>query len=188
MLSRRVFLLSAFALPGLPLLQRSALGKELLSSKILVLAENNCSDTSIFSTCLPSTLIEADPSAVLLELDSNFQSGEYEFVFGLSRDSNFVLIEQYAQSSSYRLAFQGRHKYGSKGMSHNLHGNQEVIRNLSSQIVDESEDWAKTISKVPVLSNYQDSQMVSEELHTSHIYPSLSPGHLVSWLFKREQA
>ena len=107
MLSRRVFLVSAFAVPGLSLLQRTAAGETSDSSRILVISENTCPDTSAFALHLPSTCIEADPGSILLELDRSFREGEYDLVFGLTRDSNYILIEQYAQASAYQLRYHG---------------------------------------------------------------------------------
>ena len=103
MLSRRVFLLSAFAVPGLSLLHRTAIASELAASKVLVLTEGICADTRAFAGCLPASHFEADPSPMLLELDKSFREGQFDLVFGLSRDSNFMLVEQYAQASRYQL-------------------------------------------------------------------------------------
>jgi hypothetical protein len=188
MLSRRVFLLSAFVVPGLSVFQRAAMGLELQTAKVLVLCENNCADTKAFSSCLPATQIESDPGSILQELDSSFRQGEYDLVFGLSRDSNYVLVEQYAQASAYYLGFQGLHKYETRGMSHSLAGNKDVITSLSAQLNSDIEHWTRIISRVPGFSDYQDQQMHSEVLNTTHSCPAQGPGQLVSWLFRRKQA
>ncbi|MFT5351458.1 MAG: hypothetical protein ACI9MF_002281, partial [Gammaproteobacteria bacterium] len=143
-------------------------------------------DTSAFAACLPSTYIETDPTSVLLELDSSFREGEYDMVFGLTRDSNFVLVEQYAQSASYQLCYQGVHQYNSRGLSHKLRAEKNVVSQLSELIKNESKDWSQLISRVPVLSNYNEALMVSAELQTEVSSPEHSPGQLVSWLFKRD--
>ena len=188
MLSRRVFLLSTFAVPGLSVFQRRVMSSELQSAKVLVLSENNCADTKAFSTYLPSTQIDKDPSSILQELDSGFRQGKYDFVFGLSRDSNYILIEQYAQVSSYYLSYHGIHKYKTRGMSHALRGNKDLIANLSAQLNRNAEHWTSVISRIPGLSNYQDRQMCSEASNTAHNCPEQGPGQLVSWLFIRNQA
>jgi len=188
MLSRRIFLLSSFAVPALSLLQRTALGEDLLSSKVLVLSENNCVDTNAFSTCLPASYIETDPSSILLELDRGFREGEYELVFGLTRDSNFVLVEQYAQAASYRLHYQGIHQYNARGLSHKLTADKNVVAELTNQIQIETENWTRTIGRVPVLSSYENPLLVSADLQTDVHCPLHGPGQLVSWLFKRNLA
>lgn len=187
MLSRRVFLVSAFAVPGLSLLQRTAAGETSDPSRILVISENTCPDTSAFALHLPSRCIEADPGSILLELDRSFREGEYDLVFGLTRDSNYILIEQYAQASAYQLRYHGTHRYNASGLSHTLLASNEVVRNVLNLINNDAGDWARVITNIPVLSDYRDRKMVSEVLNTEHNCPKQSPGQLVSWLFKREQ-
>ena len=185
MLSRRVFLLSAFAVPGLSLLQRRAIGSELAASKVLVLTEGICGDTRAFAGCLPASQFEADPGPMLLELDKSFKEGGFDLVFGLSRDSNFMLVEQYAQASRYQLHYHGIHKYGATGLSHSLQGNSEVIKYLSTNLPTVNKDWTDAVSQIPTLSEYQDRQLLKAEISSSHACPGQSPGLLVSWLFKR---
>ena len=187
MLSRRVFLLSAFAVPGLSMLQRMTMASEREPAKVLVLSENSCEDTQVFSSYLPATQIEADPSSILQDLDNSFRQREYEFVFGLSRDSNFVVVEQYAQSSSYSLAYHGVHKYDVDGMSHSLKGNKEVLESVSTQLVKTAGHWTRAISQIPALSNYQDRQLCSRLSNTVGSCSAEGPGQLVSWLFIRKQ-
>ncbi len=183
MLSRRVFLLSAFAVSGLPLLTRAAWSRGLSAAKVLVLSENGCSDSSAFSSCLPNTQIEADPSLLLQELDKSLRQKEYEFIFGLSRDSNFVLIEQYAQQNAYRLHYHGSHQYQGNSLRHSLQGNKEVLDSLSSKL-SENNSWTRVLSQIPTMSDYSDEGMLSRQMQTGRKMPASSSAHLVSWLFK----
>jgi hypothetical protein len=185
MLSRRVFLLSAFTVPCLSLLQRMALASELAASKVLVLTEGICADTRAFARCLPASRIEADPGPMLLELDKSFRDGEFELVLGLSRDSNFMLVEQYAQANRYQLHYHGIHRYGAKGLSHTLHGTSQIIKHLETNIPTANQDWTEAISQLPGLSDYQDRPSLKTAFTSGHVCPKQSPGLLVSWLFKR---
>ena len=187
MLSRRVFLLSAFAVSGLPLLSPVAWSKDDSAKKVLVLSENSCSDSSTFASCLPVTSIEADPSLLLQEMDKSLREKEYEFVFGLSRDSNFVLIEQYAQQNAYRLHYHGSHQYHGNTLKHSLQGSRVLIESLSPEL-SESKSWASVLAQVPALTDYSDAQMLSHKIETRSITPADSSGHLVSWLFKSRRA
>lgn len=172
-------------MPGLSLIQRTAGSAGLLTSRVLVLSENSCSDTNIFSACLASTRIESDPGPILLEMENSFREAEYEFVFGLSRDSNFVLIEQYAQASAYQLCYHGTHRYDANNLSHSFRGNRETANYLSEHIFKQGRQWAEVISQIPAISKHDDALMLSEVLVTKQSRPAKSPGHLVSWLFKR---
>ncbi|NKB35747.1 MAG: hypothetical protein GKR93_01070 [Gammaproteobacteria bacterium] len=187
MLSRRVFLLSAFAVSGLPLLTSVASSTGYSSKKVLVLSENGCSDSSAFASCLPVKPIEADPSLLLQELDKSLREKEYEFVFGLSRDSNFVLIEQYAQQNAYRLHYHGSHQYQRNTLTHSVRGNKEILESLSSQLSG-NESWTSVLGQIPTLSDYADESMLSGKIESIRSAPANSSGHLVSWLFKVRQA
>ena len=185
MLSRRVFLLSAFLAPGISLLQRPVFAAGLNSSKVLVLTENNCVDTAAFSSCLPAMHIQNDPSAVLLELANSFTEGEYDLVLGLSRDSNYVLIEQYAQAARYHLTYHGTHTYEANSLRHSLQGGRETINSISRQLSRNNKHWTDALIQLPAMATCQETQRVSEVINTKHMCPSGSPGQLVSWLFER---
>lgn len=186
MLNRRVFLLSAFAVPGLSLIRRTALADLSNTQKILVITEESCPDSCTFASYLPSTRIETDPGSLLLDLDAGFKQGKYDIVFGLTRDSNYVLIEQYAMASSYLLRYEGRHQYNPRGLSHTLRANENVVNELTRQINRKTEDWSEAISRVPALSNHSDQKLISTVLQSKSPAPKQSPGQLVSWLFKRD--
>jgi hypothetical protein len=171
---------------GLSLLQRTALAELSNSKKILVVTEENCPDSCAFASYLPSTRIETDPGSLLLDLDTGFKQGKYDIVFGLTRDSNYVLIEQYAQASSYQLRYEGRHQYNSGGLSHTLRANENVVNELTRQINRKADAWSQIITRVPVLSNHSAQKLISTVLQSKSACPKQSPGQLVSWLFKRD--
>ena len=188
MLSRRVFLLTAFTAASLPVLGYTGLTTKLRNKKIAVLSENDCFDTKLFYSSLPSKCIDTDPGLALQELDRSMRRKEFEFLFGLSRDSNFMLIEQYALANSYQLQYHGSHKYDSHSISHSLSGNQEVIEALSQIVINEDETWSKTISQVPLLSSFDKPSMVNKIIRSGHRRPEGSPGQLASWLFRSRRA
>ena len=188
MLSRRVFLFSALSAASLPVLRYADLPGDVRKSKIAVFSENECPDTRLFYSCLPGKVLDSDPGLALQDLDRSMRRSEFDIVFGLTRDSNFVLIEQYALANSYQLHYHGTHRYQGQKILHSLKGGQALVGSLSDQIADKQAQWPAAVSQVPLLSQYNKVTMVNREIRSSHPHPSQGRGHLVSWLFYNRQA
>lgn len=185
MFTRRVFLQSAFALSGLSLWRNAFPGLITGSSHILVIAEDSCPDTQSFAQCLPANHIGLDPAQLLTDIEGGIKTAEYDAVFGLTRDSNYVLLEQTVRASSYRLYYEGRHRYSATGLLHRLTADKVLIRELKTQIEANADDWVKTITQIPATLNHDRQNLIRDEIQTKTPCPDTSPGYLVSWLFVR---
>lgn len=178
-------MLSALAMPGMSALQAGPWLETASSTRIVAISENSCSDTESFASQLPSSILEADPGAVLLQLEQGFQNGDVDIIYGLTRDSNLVLIEQYAQQSRYRLAFHGVHQYTNSGLQHRITADTASLGLLKKQLIRNKEDWTGGISQLPALTTFNIDSHSSETFQTAHRPTGNSPGQLTSWLFRK---
>ena len=181
-------MLSALSLPGVSLLPFTVSAEKADSTRIIAVSENICRDTRTFAGHLPVSLIEPDPASMMLHIASGFENQDFHIAYGLTRDSNMMLIEQYALQHGYRLEYHGVHSYCNHHLHHEITAGAELLGSLSGQLADESSDWVAGISRVPAYSNRGNQVRASRVIKTNHIKPAGASGQLVSWMFSRESA
>ena len=186
MLSRRTFLQASLSVSAVPLLSQLADAEVLATTrKILVFAEDVCPDTERFARTVGATQIGSDPSEQLLRLQEMLASGDYDAVFGLTRNSNQFLVEQYAQTQRYYPSYKGVHEYNAQGLDHRLNGDSEVVAGLATRLVLSPAEWAATVAKSANLICRSCALTENQTVQTALARPEEGPGYLVSWMFQR---
>ena len=178
-------MLSALSLPSMSLVSSNAIATESGSTKIIAVTEDICQDTRAFAANLPVSLIDTDPASMMLHIASGFENQDFEIAYGLTRDSNMMLIEQYAQQFDYSLQYHGIHSYAEGRLLHEITASNELLGKLEKQLTEKPSDWVTTISRVPVLTTRHSQKLLNEAISTTHAIPSDGTGQLVSWMFTR---
>ena len=181
-------MLSALSLPGVSMMMPVASALNSNSTEIVAVTENSCVDTRAFAECLPVSVIESDPAAILQQLARGFEEGEFQIAYGLTRGSNMMLIEQYAQQFRYSLVYHAVHQYHEPGLLHEISAPPGVCSSLRKTILAEPANWVSSVSRVPLYISQRGSRPVTENIQTELEMPASSPGQLVSWMFYRETA
>lgn len=185
MLTRRGFLLSAFSVSSLSLLPKA--GITISSPNVLVVSEETCADTRDFVTHLPTELLGDDPAVLIQKLETDLPLQTYDIIFGLTRDSNYFLIDQYLALSAYKPVYEGRHRYSKMSLMHEIRADKNTSAFLKERIQMKPERWTESLSQVPPLVFYSESSTDSMSIRVSCECPHDSPGQLVSWMYKRIQ-
>ena len=193
MLTRRVFLQntlsSAAALPLLANAGGVVTGQGINSAgKVLIFSEESCTDSRAFSRSLPVRSLNADPSVQLLELKDSFAAGEFDSVMGLTRNSNYFLIDQIAIREGYFTVYKGVHDYQPDGLIHELHGDPALVSTLAGHLALSDAQWAPALARASgalcVCRALEGMQRVATDIPR----PKDSPGYLVSWVLQARLA
>ncbi len=185
MLSRRTFMLSALSLPGMSLVSSNAIATGAESTRIIAVTEDICRDTRAFAAYLPVSLIDSDPASMMLHIAKGFENRDFQVAYGLTRDSNMMLLEQYAQQHGYSLQYHGVHSYRGDSLHHDIWATSELLGHLQTQLADSSIDWVSSISRVPFFAGRRERALLTREIETRHSMPADATGQLVSWMFYR---
>jgi hypothetical protein len=186
MLSRRTFLQASLSVTAVPLLSPLTSAEALSAPlNILVFAEDVCPDSRRFARSLGARHLGADPSEQLQALQATLASEEYDAVFGLTRNSNQFLIEQYGQAQRYYPSYKGVHEYNEQGLLHQLNGDKEVVAALADNLLASPSQWATAIAASAPLICRSCAPTISQVIQTSVSRPQESPGYLVSWMLQR---
>ncbi len=178
-------MLSALSLPGMSLLSSRAIARQPGSTSIIAVTEDICRDTRAFADKLPVSLIDSDPASMMLHIASGFENRDFQLAYGLTRDSNMMLIEQYAQQFGYILQFHGVHSYRGDRLHHSVMAGSELLNHLETSLADASMDWVSSISRVPFFAGHDEAPLLAREMETRHSMPADASGQLVSWMFFR---
>ena len=180
MLDRRRFLIATLALTALPPLARAARQRD--DDGLWVMVDGICSDIRHFTAqCTVTTCSACDA----LEVMDTLAASEVRHCFGLSRDSQFFLIEQMASELGYRLGYQGRHDYRDGALRHRLNGARGVLDALAPQLRDAGAAWTAPLARaLPALVSDR-SRGAEVELKVAAPRPPDSGGYLVSWCLHR---
>ena len=180
MLDRRRFLIASLALAALPPLARAARLRD--ADGVSVVVDGACSDVRHFTAqCTVTTGSVCDAVQVMTTLAAS----EVRHCFGVSRDSQFFLIEQMASELGYRLGYQGSHAYRDGTLRHRLSGAQRVLDTLAPQLRSAGAAWAAPLARaLPALISDR-SRSAEVELKVAAARPPDSAGYLVSWCLHR---
>ena len=181
MISRRTFLHTALAASVLPTL-RWADAAPRYTAGLQVVVDGACSDARSFvEQCGVRPLIGSDTAALLATLLRD----ETRACFGLTRDSQYFLIEQMAGACGYRHGYHGVHDYRDGGLRHHLHGARDRIDGLAQALRDAGQAWAVPLAAaMPALArdSTRDTRIATRGDASR---PADSGGYLVSWCLHR---
>lgn len=180
MLDRRRFLIATVALAALPPLARAACQRD--EDRLWVMVDGTCSDVRYFSAqCTMGTGSACDAMQAMTTLAAS----EVRHCFGLSRDSQFFLMEQMASEFGYSLGYQGTHDYRGGALRHRLIGARGVLDTLAPQLRSAGAAWAAPLARaLPALVGDR-SRSAEVELNVAAARPPDSGGYLVSWCLHR---
>lgn len=180
MISRRTFLQSALAVSLLPSLSWAVAPR--CATGWWVVVDGACGDARSFARhCGVAPRMGSDISAVLATL----MRDDRRACFGLTRDSQFFVIEQMAGALGYCLGYHGVHDYRDGGLRHCLHGASDRVNRLAQALRLAGAAWAEPLAAtIPALSHDRTRDTLVE-VRGDASRPADSGGYLVSWCLHR---
>ena len=194
MLTRRAFLKTTLAasatLSSTALLALQSRQQNLSDAPFLIFADETNAQAATFSSALASTpsYIHRDVTAQLAEVESFCKEQPKGVLFGLTRDSDFMVLEQAAMGHGFSVHYKGIHDFRNTQMRHQVQAPQSFARTLASAMQEAQYDWPRQLANAAPLiaamhSKNATDQSVEEAL-VSLEYRNGDPGYLVSWMMK----
>lgn len=180
MIGRRTFLQTALAASMLPTLSWAAAPR--CVAGLCVIVDGACGDARSFAgRCGVAAQNGSDYSAVLaILMRDNTRTG-----FGLTRDSQFFLIEQMAGDFGYRLGYHGIHDYRDGGLRHRLTGARNRLSSLAPALRLAGAAWPAALATNMAALSDDTTRNARLEVQALAARPADSGGYLVSWCLHR---
>ena len=180
MLCRRTFLKAALAVSVLPTLTWAAAPRR--ERGLCVVVDGRCGDArSFIDCCALAPLAASDTAAVLAAL---MRDGT-RTCCGLTRDSQYFLIEQMAGAHGYRVGYHGVHDYRDGSLRHQLSGACEPLHGLAHALRGAGPAWALPLAAAMPALSYHNTRDTRIEVLSDATRPADSGGYLVSWCLHR---
>lgn len=199
MLTRRAFLKTTAATAaiagssnGLAALQ----GKRLESNDIptLVFADENNPRAAVFanswsrgSTPVPSTTAR-DVAGQMGEIDHFCRIHPDGIVFGLTRDSDFFVLEHTAAQRGFSVHYRATHDFRGAVLVHEIDAPQAVALSLNTSLERAGAAWPQMLaSALPLIARAQGA-LTRTRTTVATSYNGADSGYLVSWMLKATTA
>lgn len=181
MISRRTFLQTALAASMPPMLTWAEPAPR-CAAGLCVVVDGACSDARSFvDQCGVAPLAGSDTSAVLATLMRDATRA----CCGLTRDSQYFLIEQMASGRGYRRGYHGVHDYRDGSLRHSLSGARERVDGLAQALQLAGAAWAVPLAAAMPTLSHDPTRDTRVEVHSDATRPADSGGYLVSWCLHR---
>jgi hypothetical protein len=180
LLTRRQFVHSSALLLGLPSL--GALANSWLPViKPRFLIEAGVPDAQSFLAQCPDTGPCVSIANGLNEFDTILADTTTNAIFGLSRDSTYVLCRQVALSSGFSTAYLGEHDARGDSVRHTLRGSEASVSALQRSLSKE-QTWTRALGlTLPTVALSADLTALVQATSNG----SSTRGYWVSWLLRR---
>lgn len=180
MIARRTFLQTALAVSVLPTLGWAAAPR--CAAGLRVVVDGACGDGRSFAEqCGVAPRTGNDFSAVLATL----MRDNSRACFGLTRNSQFFLIEQMAGALGYRLGYHGVHNYRDGGLRHYLSGARDRVDGLAQSLRPAGAAWAEPLAATMPALSHDRKRDRRAEVRGDASRPADNGGYLVSWCLHR---
>jgi len=186
MLSRRTFLQSTALALSRP--AGNALCAAVTApARLQVITDHACADGRLFRRALPlpAAATGVDAGTYLQSIADALRQQHFDILLGLSRNSDFVLLNQTACEHGYRMIYHGQHHYDAGGIRHTLSADPAVVDEVSEALVADQHIWPRGLAAaIPVLAR-SGGTAATATLHAAARRPADSQGFLLSWAFTR---
>jgi len=190
-ISRRTFLRSSTLALSIP--AGHGLVRKVLAApgggRIQAVADHSCSDCRLFyrSLPLPAARMDIAQADCLAEFSAAFDDG-IDYLAGLTRNAEFVLLGQSAREHGYRLLYQGRHHYADGVLQHSIRADRDLAPALAASLAGGRHAWPRRLAAaVPRCTR---ARGPAHDAISSAVLqrPADSGGFLLSWVFARSDA
>ena len=214
MLTRRTFLKTTLGAStvvatagsaGVAALQSTLL--ETNSVPVLVFADGGYEQTLAFSAALSATLpsapdlnpitnpvqnkarqtlshIDKDVAAQIREVDDFCGSNPDGALIGLTRDSDFFILEHTAAQHGFKLHYKGVHDFRGELMRHQVSAPGALAPALADTLSKAQHSWPQQLAGIAPSIVQAQGELLEAEAQATLDYQNDEPGYLVSWLLK----
>ncbi len=193
MLTRRAFLKSTVAASaiagstGLAALQSKRLESHDIPT--LVFADENNLQATLFantwngSAPLPSATAR-DVAGQMGEIDNFCRTHPDGIVFGLTRDSDFFVLEHTAAQRGFSVHYRATHDFRGAALVHDIDAPHAVALPLSTSLQQARAAWPQMLaSALPLIAQAQGT-LTRAKTTVAATYNRADSGYLVSWMLK----
>lgn len=203
MLTRRSFLKTTLATGAAVATTGSTAAAALQSARVntatvpaLIFADGNYAQTSEFS----ATLSQAAPTPSLSHVDKSSidkdvlqQIGKVEefckttpqgVLIGLTRDSDFFILEHTAAQHGFALHYKGVHDFRGEVMRHEISAPDTLAPELAKTLAHAEDAWPQQLARIAPGILEARGEASNAETLAALSYRSDEPGYLVSWILK----
>lgn len=198
MLTRRAFLktsVAASAIAGstsLGALQSARLNTNDVPT--LVFADENNPQATLFSGAwatgsgpMPSST-ERDVTGQIAEIESFCNANPNGLVFGLTRDSDFFVLEHTAAQMGFSLHYRGVHDFRETALLHEIDAPHTVALPLAKHLQQAQEAWPQMLAGALPLIAQADGPQTRTKVAVPAVYQPEESGYLMSWMLKANNA
>lgn len=162
---------------------------------VLIFADGSYGQTSEFSAALsidsnaaskltPPSYIDKDVLEQLNEVEAFCQTTPQGVLMGLTRDSDFFILEHTAAQHGFRLHYKGVHDFRDEAMRHEITAPDTLAPALAETLAQAKHTWPQQLARVvPEIIEAQGQAGNAEALAALN-YRNDEPGYLVSWILK----
>ena len=184
--SRRAFLGAGIAAAALIHVDSVLAGSD-PAQRTTLFAVGTSADVRRFRAAAPRAVISADHDvgAVIEAILYGEPDGLSDVLMGLTRESDFHMIEQVARERGFSRTYLGRHCYDSGELQHAVEGNVRTVEHVIGALGASGPDWASGLAlTAPRMLNAPGApaQRVSR---TRVLHPPGGCPHLASWCLVR---
>ena len=130
--------------------------------------------------------IEHDAGECLPLIADGTAQNRPAILFGLSRDSDQILIGQIAGEQGYKKVYAGTHHYQASTLRHTLHGGEAGIADFLPALQSAGSDWSRALAQHVTRLIVSRGLERQREITLPVRMPEHSPGYLVSWAYRRD--
>ncbi|MBQ0799504.1 MAG: hypothetical protein KBT63_09475 [Porticoccaceae bacterium] len=157
-------------------------------STVFSTISSSTSNTDPLSTPSPTkqTLshIDKDVAAQIREVDDFCGTNADGVLIGLTRDSDFFILEHTAAQHGFKLQYKGVHDFRGEFMRHQVSAPETLAPVLADTLNKAQHSWPQQLARIAPTIVQAQGELVDVELQTTLNYQNDEPGYLVSWLLK----
>ena len=188
MLTRRTFIQSSLVILTVPF---GGVAGAAVRSPVPVYLRSfstcGCPDSEQFQEvfCTACQRIDHDVGGCLQQISSDYSQNSPSVLFGLTRDTDEVLISQLAVEQGYKKIYEGKHRYTTTDLHHSLRGSEDNISRMHFTLRRAGNAWPRLLAQNAdhLISSVNLDYQIEVSLPASR--PHDSPGYLVSWAYRK---
>ncbi len=187
MLSRRGFIVCASSVVVLPADWASDADRRCGPSSVIAIAHEDPDCRHFPDPFAPGERrVHIDDGAYLQNVSAMLDEGTSHAIVGLTRDSEFVILQHLAAERGFRRTYLGRHHYQEDGLHHTLSAEGSIPNRLAAMLSANPGEWGRALgANISLIVSSRDEGN-TRAVSTQRPRPVGSAGYLVSWAFRKE--
>jgi hypothetical protein len=158
---------------------------------LLIFTDNSDPKVKLFSGSLATSLvseiscIDKDVATQIGEVTDFCHRNPEGLLYGLTRDSDFFVLEHTAAQQGFSLHYKGVHDFRAELMRHQVDAPRGIAGPLINAFKQAEDKWPEVLGGAAQLIAASGGNIIAEETLVALDYSTGDPGYLVSWMMKK---